>query len=173
VGGEQVDAEFQRKLIAADFSRLKERIETDNSFNVLPEWEKENLFVRLSGPAGVSERYQAKIEPWLYPVGPWRVGFIDPAIEGERRLLVPDRDPRFWPYSQLPGAFGGFHVHYPREHRVFVCLPFTTEFFRYHGDTSWEPYNYDLYRVVCMLNEAVKKAVHFSVWCQMNYGAIR
>jgi hypothetical protein len=168
-----MDAEFQRRLIAADFRRLEQRIEEDATLGVRPEWEGDVLFVRMFGQGGDSEPYQAKIEPWLYPVGPWRVGFIDPTVEGAGRLIVPDRDPRFWPYSQLPGAFGGFHVHYPREHRVFVCLPFTTEFFHYHGDNPWEPHTYGLYRVVTSLNEAVKKAVHFSVWREMNYGAGR
>lgn len=165
-----VDPEFQRKLVASDFSRLEQRIEQDSTFNVRPEWEGDVLFIQMYGPDGETEAYQAKIEPWLYPVGPWRVGFIDPNTRGSQRLLTPDRDPRFWPYSQLPGAFGGFHVHYQREHRVFVCLPFTTEFFRYHGDTPWVPQAYDLYAVITSLNQAVKKAVHFSIWREMNYG---
>ena len=165
-----MDPEYQRRLVAADFARLERRIEEDRSLNIDPEWERGVLFVRMFGPSGMAEPYLAKIEPWLYPVGPWRVGFIDPTAEGERRLIVPDRDPRFWPYSQLPGAFGGFHVHYPREHRVFVCLPFTTEFFHYHGDKRWEPEIFDLYRVVLDLDGAIRKAVHFSVWRAMNYG---
>jgi hypothetical protein len=169
-----VDFEYQRRLVIADFAKLEERLEIDRTLNVHPEWAGSVLFVRMFGPGGVSHPYLAKIEPWLYPVGPWRVGFIDPSIEGKSRLAVPDRDPRFWPYSQLPGAFGGFHVHYPREHRVFVCLPFTTEFFHYHGnERPWEPHIYDLYGVVTTLNEAIKKAAHFSVWCEMNYGAGR
>jgi hypothetical protein len=168
-----VDAEYQRRLIAADFTRLEERLEIDTTLNVRPDWIGDVLFVQMFGPAGESQPYLVKIEPWLYPVGPWRVGFIDPSVEGERRLTVPDRDPRFWPYSQLPGAFGGFHVHFQRAHRVFVCLPFTTEFFHYHGERPWEPYVYDLYGVVMTLNEALKKAVHFSVWLEMNYGIVR
>jgi hypothetical protein len=171
--GKAMDTEFQRRIVAAGFRRLEQRIEEDRTFNVRPEWEADVLFVRMFGLGGESEPYQAKIESWLYPVGPWRVGFIDPAVGGPSRLLTPDRDPRFWPYSQLPGAFGGFHVHYPREHRVFICLPFTTEFFRYHGDHPWSPNIYDLYRVVTSLYDALKKAVHFSVWREMNYGAGR
>jgi hypothetical protein len=166
-----VDLEFQRRLISVDFEKLKRRIGEDRTLNIHPEWVSGVLFVRMFGPGGAAEPYLAKIEPWLYPVGPWRVGFIDPGATGEQRLNAPDRDPRFWPYSQMPGVFGGFHVHYEAEHRVFVCLPFTTEFFHYHGDQRWEPHVFDLHRVVLDLNEAVNKGVHFSIWRGMIYGA--
>jgi hypothetical protein len=166
-----MDTEYQKRLILDSFGRLQERITEDASFDVVPEWEGGLLFVRTCGPGGLSQPYQIKIEPWLYPVGPWRIGFIDPATTGAARLTVPDRDPRFWPYSQLAGLFGGFHVHFPREHRVFVCRPFTTEYFRYHGDNPWQPDVYDLYGVVTDLTENLKKAVHFSIWCELNYGA--
>jgi hypothetical protein len=166
-----MDAEFQHRLVTEAFSRLVARIEADHAFDVAIDWQERSLFARMYGPLGVSQPYQVKIEPWLYPVGPWRVGFIDPDVAGADRLSVPDRDPRFWPYSQLPGTFGGFHVHFEREHRVFVCRPFTTEYFRYHGDEPWDPHTYDLYGVVTNLREAVKKAVHFSIWCPINYRA--
>lgn len=165
-----MDAEFQRRLVMDAFGRLEARIAADHTSDVAMDWEDRTLFIKMYGPLGLDQPYQVKIEPWLYPVGPWRVGFIDPDVTGPDRLVVPDRDPRFWPYSQLPGAFGGFHVHFEREHRVFVCLPFTTEYFRYHGNEPWDPHAYDLYRVVTSLQEAVKKAIHFSIWCPITYG---
>jgi hypothetical protein len=164
-----MDPEYQRRLVADGYEGLQRRMEEEKDLVVRAEWLDGTLFVEMVGAAGPSEPYLVKIEPWLYPVGPWRVGFIDPSAQGERRLTVPDRDPRFWPYSQMAGAFGGFHVHFPGPLRVFICLPFTTEFFLYHGDQRWQPEVYDLARVVLEINREIKKAVHFSRWCKFNY----
>jgi hypothetical protein len=92
------------------------------------------------------------------------VGFIDPETEGEVRMTVPDRDSRFWPFSGLPGLDGGFHVAFQGPFRVFVCMPFSVEYFYYHPDERWEPNVYDLARVVIQLANEVKKAEHFSRW---------
>lgn len=158
-----MDAEFQRRLLEADFIRLQKDIETGGR-QVRVELEGLVVFARLYGRAGCSEPYLAKIEAGFYPVSPWRVGFIDPSVEGEERLSVPDRDPRFWPCSGLPGLNGGFHVSYSGAYRVFVCHPFTTEYFHYHADKPWEPEVYNIGRVVIQLDEEVKKADHYSRW---------
>jgi hypothetical protein len=158
-----MDIEFQQRLLEADFVRLQKEIETGGR-NIRVELDAPRIFARFYGRGGESEPYLAKIEAAFYPVTPWRVGFIDPSVEGETRLLVPDRDPRFWPYSGLPGLNGGFHVSYPGPYRVFVCHPFTTEYFHYHADKAWEPEVYNLVRVIVQLDEEVKKADHFSKW---------
>lgn len=158
-----MDAEFQRRLLEADFVRLQKDIETGGR-QIRVEMEGPRVFARLYGRAGESEPYLAKIEAGSYPVAPWRVGFIDPSVEGEARLSVPDRDPRFWPHSGLPGLDGGFHVSYPGPYRVFVCHPFTIEYFHYHADKAWEPEVYNIARVVIQLDKEVKKANHFSRW---------
>lgn len=158
-----MDVEYQRRLVMADYEGLLQRVETDPDLAVQSvEWEQGTLFVRANGPGGAAEPYQIKVEPWLYPVGPWRVGFIDPAVAGGKRLTAPDRDPHFWPY--LPGLLGGFHVHYQGPHRVFVCRPFTTEYFYYHADAAWEPGVYDLPRVVVEVCRTLRGAHHFSAW---------
>jgi hypothetical protein len=158
-----MDAEYQRRLISADFELFKKNI-TESALDIEAEFVGGTVFVRTYGNAGHSEPYLAKIEPSRYPVGPWRVGFINPDAEGDQRLTVPDRDPRFWPYSQVPGVFGGFHVHYARPYRIFVCRPFTIEYFTFHSDQRWQPEVYNLPRVIMELDQEVKKAVHFSKW---------
>lgn len=158
-----MDVEYQRRLVAADYEELLRRLEVDPSLAVESmEWYEGALFVKANGSGGTAEPYQIKIEPWLYPIGPWRVGFIDPATGGEDRLTAPDRDPHFWPY--LPGLLGGFHVHYPGPHRVFVCRPFTTEYFHYHTNEPWSPEVYNLQRVVAEVCFTLKQATHFSLW---------
>ena len=159
-----MDREFQRRLLEADFVRLQELIETEGR-NIRAELVERTVFARMYGPGGGREPYLAKVEAGLYPVGQWRVGFIDPSVEGEERFKVPDRDPRFWPFSGLPGLNGGFHVSYAGPFRVFVCHPFTTEYLYYHGrEDRWAPEVYDIARVVRQLDDEVKKADHFSRW---------
>jgi hypothetical protein len=158
-----MDPDYQRRLIEADFAVLTQRIE-EKGRDIRPEWVDGTLFVTMYGRGGAEEQYVAKIEPAFYPVGPWRVGFIDPAAKGMGRTQVPDRDPRFWPFSAVAGLHGGFHVSWPGPYRVFVCLPFTTEFFYYHAEHPWQPEVFKLDRMVIELDEALKQADHFSKW---------
>ncbi len=159
-----MDREYQRRLLAAEFAALQEWIAVEG-VPVAADLVDGMVFLRLHGPGGPGESYQVKIEPHRYPVGPWRIGFIDPSAEGAQRFLVPDRDPRFWPYSQVPGLHGGFHVHYPGPYRIFICHQFTTEYFAYHADEQpWRPDVYGLRRVVEQLGLEIAKAVHFSRW---------
>jgi hypothetical protein len=158
-----MDAEYQRRLVEDGFAQLLRRI-GEESREIEAEMEGGAVFARMSGAGGGAEPYQLKVEAGQYPVGPWRVGFIDPAARGEGRLTLPDHDPRYWPFSGLPGLDGGFHVSYPGPHRVFVCHPFTAEYFYYHADTRWEPWAYGLERVVIQIGDEVKKANHFSRW---------
>lgn len=147
-----------------DYVRLLDRV-AEGKWQVEAELvEGTTAVVRMFGLAGPTEPYQVRIQAASYPVGPWRIGFIDPAAQGPTRLAVPDHDPRYWPFSQLAGAFGGFHVGFAGPYRVFVCLPFSTEYFYYHRDQAWRPDVYDLPRVVGELNQAVKLAAHFSKW---------
>ncbi|HEX8145031.1 MAG TPA: hypothetical protein VF553_20865 [Pyrinomonadaceae bacterium] len=158
-----MDPEYQRRLVADGFVQLQRRI-IEEGLDIGAEMVGGLVFARIYGAAGQSEPYQLKIGAGQYPVGPWRVGFINPEAEGEDRLSVHDRDPRYWPFSGLPGLNGGFHISYPGPFRVFICHPFTSEFFYYHGDERWDPWAYDLARVVIQLSGEVKKADHFSKW---------
>lgn len=155
-----MDREYQRCLLRDNVARLQASRAADSTADL----DGTGVFVRLFGPGGRGEPYLAKIEVSDYPVAPWRVSFIDPAADATDRWVVPDRDPRFWPYSPIPGLHGGFHVHYPGPYRVFVCLPFTREFFYYHPELAWHPEIYDLPRVICELELALKRAQHFSLW---------
>jgi hypothetical protein len=158
-----MDFEYQRLLLSAQFERLQQRI-NDESREIIAEQQNGTVFARMYGPAGKNEPYVAKIAAGLYPIQPWRVGFINPEVEVEKRRRIPDRDPRFWPFSGLPGLDGGFHVAYQGPFRVFVCMRFTVEYFYYHPDERWEPKVFDLSRVVIQLAEEVRKAEHFSKW---------
>lgn len=159
-----MDLEYQRRLVAAEFERLEQRIRAE-SRQIVVEQIGDTVFARMHGPGGAErEPYVAKITAGLYPIEPWLVGFIDPAIEGQARLAAPDRDSRFWPFSALPGLDGGFHVSFQGAFRVFVCMPFTVEYFFYHPDQRWEPKIFDLARVVIQLTAEVRKAEHFSKW---------
>ena len=158
-----MDLEYQRQIVSSQFERLKERVR-DESRNIDADQVGDSVFVRIYGPGGLREPYLAKISAGLYPIKPWHVAFIDPEIDGEERLTIPDRDSRFWPFSGLPGLDGGFHVAFQGPFRVFVCRPFTVEYFYYHADQRWEPRVFDLARVVIELENEVKKAEHFSKW---------
>lgn len=158
-----MDLEYQRRLVSSQFERLEQRIK-DEARNIVVDQVGDTVFARFYGPGGKREPYAAKVMTGLYPVQPWRVGFIDPETEGPARLTVPDRDSRFWPFSALPGLDGGFHVAFQGPFRVFVCMPFTVEYFYYHHDQIWEPRVFDMARVVIQLANEVQKAEHFSKW---------
>jgi hypothetical protein len=158
-----MDQEYQRRLVASQLERLKKRI-NDESRDIVVEQVNDTVFARIFGRRGAAEPYTVKVMRGMYPVQPWRVGFIDPQIEGDNRLKTPDHDARFWPLSALPGLNGGFHITYQGPYRVFVCMPFTVEYFYYHPDERWEPHVYDLPRVVIQLASKVKEADHFSKW---------
>lgn len=161
-----MDREYQRRLISDGFSHLQERREAEG-WDIEQDLAGLTTFVRLYGAGGKLEPLLVKVEAAQYPIGPWRVGFIDPGVEGDRRLWVPDRDPRYWPMSHayVPGLLGGFHVSYAGPFRVFICRPFTTEFFYYHPEYPWQPDYYTLDQVVAELRKAVKQALHFTKWC--------
>jgi hypothetical protein len=163
-----MDLEYQRRLMEADMGRLEKRIAEAKS-NIQLDYVDRTLFARMYGSGGHTEPYLAKIQPARYPVGPWRIGFIDPKVESGKRLTIPDRDPRFWPYSLDAGLAGGFHVAFAGIYRVFVCRPFTIEYFFYHTEARWEPKVYDLPRVVSELDRELKKAEHFSKWWNEHY----
>jgi hypothetical protein len=158
-----VDLAYQRCLIGEQVEQLRQEFATGLHPHARLESGGDLTILRLDG-RGPDEPYQVKIEPASYPVGPWRISFIDPALDGAERLRAPDRDPRFWPYSQIPGVFGGFHIHFPGPYRVFVCRPYTTEYFYYHPEEAWRPDIYDLPAVFRDLEKNLQDAVHFSRW---------
>lgn len=161
-----MDAEYQHRLIASQFQRLESRIK-DESHEIVAERVGATVFARFCGLGRAREPYVAKIRAAMYPIQPWRVGFINPEVEGDARLAIPDRDPRYWPFSGLPGLDGGFHVAFQGPFRVFVCKPFTVEYFYYHPDQRWDPRVYDLSRVVIELAAEVRNAEHFSKWVRL------
>lgn len=158
-----MDVQYQRHLIAAQFGELQHRIR-EQSMNIAAERVEDFIFARMYGREGSAEPYVVRISAGYYPVQPWRAGFVNPAVEGDDRLHIPDHDPRFWPFSGLPGLDGGFHVAFQGPFRVFICRPFTTEYFYYHHDHRWQPHVFDLSRVVMELDRELKKAQHFSKW---------
>lgn len=158
-----MDLEYQRRLIQSGFDELPDRL-SGLGWHGEADLLDRITFLSLHGPAGNSESYLVKIAPYRYPVGPWSVGFIDPTLLDEERLQAPEKDPRFWPLSPVPGLHGGFHISYPGPYRVFVCLPFTLEYFHYHPDHPWLPDVHDLPGIAARLHDAVQKATHFSRW---------
>jgi len=97
----------------------------------------EHGFVRLQGP-GPDEPYQAKIESADYPISPWRVGLSIRPPQATRGCGFPTvtRDTGHTAPSQV---CKGVPRPLQRAYRVFVCLPFTREFFVYHPDKPWRP----------------------------------
>lgn len=155
--------EYRRRIIEDEFAELQAALVADER-GEQTDMEGGIVFFRFFGRSGRAEPYQAKIVPASYPIGPWDVGFISPDLEGQARLSVPDRDPRFWPFSPIAGLNGGIHVSFPGVYRVFVCHPFTIEYFAYHPEEPWRPDVYGLVRVARTLREAVARAEHFSRW---------
>ena len=159
-----MDQEYQERLIAAQVSELVARKETEGWTDVDVERDGDFVFVRLTGKLP-DERYLAKVDLSRFPVDPYEVGFLDPDTDPSDRRRVSDRDPRYWPYSGMPGLHGSFNLVYTGAITVFWCRPCTFAYFWYHGGSDpWQPHEWPLWRVVAELRDAVKKADHPRRW---------
>jgi hypothetical protein len=155
-----VDAAYHGAIVEAHVVELRDVVSREQWPGVRIENDGALVYatIDVERSARASARYVARIDMGHFPVWPYFVGFLDPRLARERWSTATDRDPRYWPYSPLPGLEGGFHIHYPGVHRVFWCQACTPEYFFYHRDAVWEPHRWALWRVVSHLRNALHQA---------------
>lgn len=161
-----MDPAFHGAIVEGQFEALKERITRDGWEGVKIERHGPVVFVHLEGrPGRAPARYLSRIDMSPYPIEPFRIGFIDPELPPEEWGRAYERDPRNWPHSSFAGLAGGFHISFAGPYRTFWCMPFTAEYFYYHGNEDvWSPSRWPLDAVVAHLRAAVEKAEHPDHW---------
>ncbi|MDB4889235.1 MAG: hypothetical protein JWL61_1090 [Gemmatimonadetes bacterium] len=157
---------YQDALLTAAETRLRELTVADRLEPYEIQRAQSVFFVpfRTKSPA---DRYLARIDAERFPVDPYEVGFINPETPLAERMNVSSKDPRYWPWSPMPGIHGSFNTTFNRAIRVFWCRECTASYFYYHGgeaDRSWHPARWPLERVVTELIDAASKAEHPRIW---------
>jgi hypothetical protein len=156
--------EYHAALVRGAVEALQRRAAAGGWTETTVEHIDSTVFVALNGRRAGDE-YLAKIDMSKFPVEPYEVGFVNPRLATDDRMRVSSRDPRYWPWSPMPGLHGSFIIHYPRAIRTFWCRPCTAPFFYYHGaENRWEPGRWPLTTVVADLREAVLEAEHPRHW---------
>lgn len=159
-----MDPQYHESLIAKGVETLRLRVTAERWDDVSVERESDTVYVGLSGKNS-GDRYLAVIDASGFPIEPYDIGFIRPDCpESERHRITP-RDPRFWPWSPMPGLHGSFNLFFPGALRVFWCREWTVGYFYYHGQQErWEPASWPLEKVVEELRKDVAKAEHPRHW---------
>jgi hypothetical protein len=163
---------YQQAIIDAQFEELKKRIEADHWAGIVVEREETLIYVCYRIETPVTQDYLVRIDMSHYPVDPYWIGFINPGLPRDRWNTASDSDPRFWPWSPMPGLHGSFNLSFQGPFRTFWCRPCTMPFFHYHGDQQWKPGAWDLSRVVAHLRDAIDKAVPPNQWRPLQQQAL-
>ena len=167
-----MNAPYHDALIGEQLAQLHRRIEVEGWPGVTVARDGDLIYVGLPGRPATA-RYLARIDTARYPVEPYWIGFLDPALAPEDRPRASDADPRQWPMSGVPGLEGSFHVAFQGPYRAFWCRECTVQFFHYHPDIVWDPAAWPLDVVVANLREAVIHAHHPSRWRPLHQPLLR
>lgn len=148
--------DYHRAIVDAEFDRLNTRVLNDAWTDLKIRREKAVVFTTISVEIPQPYKYVARIDVSRYPVEPYWVGFINPDLAEQNWNTASDSDPRFWPWSPMPGLHGSFIVTFQGPFRTFWCRECNFPFFLYHGlDHRWSPNDWHLDRVVAHLRDAL------------------
>lgn len=161
-----MDPAYQDAIITAAVAAAQQHARASGWSGVSIERDDDAVFVTLAGPL-VGDDYLARIDFRRFPIEPYEIGFLNPRIAREERRRVSTQDPRYWPWSPMPGLDGSFNIIFARPIRVFWCRPCTESYFYYHGHEEgerWEPAKWPLLHVIDVLHACVLKARHPRHW---------
>jgi hypothetical protein len=157
---------YHESIVSDALAALRLRATAEQWTDVEVDREGDHVYVRLTG-RGPGDMYLAKIDCTRYPVEPYELGFIRPASARADYGRVSERDPRYWPWSPMPGQHGSFLLTHGGAIRVFWCRPCTASYFYYHGmeqHARWRPVAWPLHHVVDTLRQSVRLAEHPRHW---------
>src|SRR2546430_477803 len=150
---------YHRAIVDAQYLTLTDRIAAERWSDLSVERHEALIYVRLQVSKPRLQEYLCRIDMRQYPVEPYWIGFLNPDARRERWSDLSDSDPRFWPWSPMPGLHGSFNITFLGPFRTFWCREFTVPFFYYHGlERKWSPGHWPLDRVVANLRDAIKRA---------------
>lgn len=159
-----MNTDYREALVSAGLAMLGRRISDEGWTDTVVERDGDLVFVRISGP-DPNDHFLVRIDTSAYPVEPYEIGFIASDAPRADWALLSDRDPRYWPFSAMPGIHGSFNIAYPGAMTTFWCRACTGAYFHYHGhEDRWEPARWPLDTVVTELRTAVQAAKHPRHW---------
>lgn len=160
-----MNRKYQRDLLDGHYRDLLKRASTDEWHDVRLQRTDLLVFLEIEGRSNrVAANYLSRIDASRYPVHPYWIGFLNPRLPQSEWPLASDHDPRFWPFSSIPGLQGSFNLFFSGPYRTFWCRPCTGEYFYYHGNDVWDPSRWTLSEVVAYLRDAVSHAEHPDHW---------
>lgn len=114
------------------------------------------LCLRIEGirPNGQRDGFILCMDATGFPLYPFDVGFVDPAMDPSQvRRDTNLKEPRWFPYDGETRFKTTFHT----EPRVFVCIQpgFSQEYFIHHNTEQWNPHAWSLLRVVHQVRTAI------------------
>ena len=157
-------ADYHGAIVDVQYESLKSRAINESWADVSFDREGAHIYVTFQVFSSEPYRYLSHIDMSRYPVDPYWIGFINPSLPRQRWSTASDSDPRFWPWSPMPGLHGSFNIVFVGPFRTFWCRPCSFPFFYYHGEYPWVPAEWPLDRVVAHLRDAVKNAVLPNQW---------
>jgi hypothetical protein len=163
---------YHRAIVDAQFDELLTRVKSDGWTDVSVDRDLSQVYVTLTAKSPVLYTYRSRIDMSRYPVDPYWVGFINPDLPRERWSTASASDPRFWPWSPMPGLDGSFILAFQGPFRTFWCRECNLPFFLYHGDWIWKPAEWHLSRVVAYLREAVNQGKAPNRWRPLQRDAL-
>lgn len=159
-------ARYHEAIVENQYAALLARVERDEWTNVHAERSGPLIFVSVEVWDRGHYTYLTRIDTRAYPVDPYWIGFLNPNLPRQEWTVASDSDPRFWPWSPMPGLHGSFIVAYQGAgpYRTFWCRECTVPYFYYHGDQRWRPREWPVDRVVAHLREALRQAEPPTRW---------
>lgn len=157
-------ADYHRAIVDAQYGALCKRATEEHWTNVTFERNGALFYVTFPVEARDQYTYVARIDMRRYPVDPYWVGFINADLPRTRWDSASDSDPRFWPWSPMPGLHGSFNLTFQGPYRTFWCRECNFPFFQYHPDRRWVPREWPLDRVVAHLRHALELAEPPTRW---------
>src|SRR4051812_24141155 len=90
-----MDDTYHRAIVDAQYEVLRARISGDRWDDVSVEREGSRIYADIRATQPENFEYRCRIDMSRYPVDPYWVGFINPALPRENWESASDSDPRF------------------------------------------------------------------------------
>ena len=163
---------YHRAIVDAQYELLRARINGNHWNDISVERQGSRIYAHIRATLPEHFEYRCRIDMSRYPVDPYWVGFINPALPPDKWESATDSDPRFWPFSPIPGLHGSFNLIFQGPFRVFWCRECNFPFFYYHGERRWSPSAWTLERVVAHLRDAISEAEPPTRWRPIHQQAL-
>lgn len=116
--------------------------------------------------SGERDRFLLGIDTDRFPIEPFDVGFINPALPASQWPVAEMKNPGFFPDDGEQRMKTNFR----NQPRVFICIQpgFTREYFAHHLQESWNPHTMTLAHVVQQVRNAITGSLYVGPMWEKN-----